>query len=45
MDPYIVRQALALPIVHEPGTWFEYRQRPVDLLAHIIERAVGRAPA
>ena len=36
-----VRQALALPIEHEPGTEFTYGQITVTLLAHAVERAVG----
>ena len=41
LDPSIVEQALALPVIHEPGTFFEYTQRGPDLLAHVIEKAVG----
>lgn len=40
-DPNIALQALALPIVDEPGTVFRYSQRNVDLLAYVIGRAVG----
>lgn len=36
-----VREALALPIEHEPGTKFTYGQLTVTLLAHAVERAVG----
>ncbi|RSN55157.1 hydrolase [Amycolatopsis sp. WAC 04182] len=42
LDTNVVKQALALPIVREPGTYFDYGQRPVDLLAHVVERAVGQ---
>ncbi|MFI0469688.1 serine hydrolase domain-containing protein [Saccharopolyspora sp. 5N102] len=41
LDSSVVKQALALPVVHEPGIHFAYGQRPVDLLAHGVERAVG----
>ncbi|MBO2449719.1 serine hydrolase [Actinomadura barringtoniae] len=41
-DPDIVAQTLALPIVHRPGTYFEYSQRTPDLLAYIVQRAVGQ---
>lgn len=41
LDPSIVEQSLALPVIHEPGTFFEYTQRGPDLLAHVIEKAVG----
>lgn len=41
LDPSVVEQSLALPLIHEPGTFFEYTQRGPDLLAHVIEKAVG----
>ena len=40
-DPNIAEEALAQPIVHPPGTHFEYNQRDVDLLAYVVQRAVG----
>lgn len=40
-DPNVARQALALPLIHEPGTTFEYSQRTPDLLAFVVARAVG----
>ncbi|HEY1829433.1 MAG TPA: serine hydrolase [Acidimicrobiales bacterium] len=40
-DPNIAQEALALPISHAPGTHFEYSQRDVDLLAYVVQRAVG----
>jgi CubicO group peptidase (beta-lactamase class C family) len=40
--PDRVRDALTLDIVHPPGTWFEYAQSPVSLLAEAVGRAVGR---
>lgn len=40
-DPDIAQEALAQPITHEPGTHFEYSQRTPDLLAYVVERAVG----
>jgi CubicO group peptidase (beta-lactamase class C family) len=41
-EPNIVKQALALPIIHERGTYFEYTQRVPDLAAYVVERAVGQ---
>ncbi|KQR99299.1 hydrolase [Williamsia sp. Leaf354] len=41
LDTDIVGQALALPIVHRPGTFFEYGQHNADLLAHVVQSAVG----
>lgn len=41
-DLDVPSQALALPIVHAPGTRFEYSQRGPDLLSHVVERAVGQ---
>ncbi len=41
VDPNIVKQALALPVQHQPGTFFEYTQHGPDLLAYVIQRAVG----
>ncbi|HEX8742970.1 MAG TPA: serine hydrolase [Thermoleophilaceae bacterium] len=38
--PDRVHDALTLPIDHEPGTYFEYAQSPVALLAEAISRAV-----
>jgi len=40
-DPNIAQEALAQPITHPPGTHFEYSQRDVDLLAFVVQRAVG----
>jgi CubicO group peptidase (beta-lactamase class C family) len=40
-DPNIAQEALAQPITHAPGTHFEYSQRDVDLLAYVVQRAVG----
>lgn len=39
--PDRVRDALTLGFAHEPGTYFEYAQSAVSLLAEAIERAVG----
>lgn len=36
-----VEQALASPIVHEPGTHYEYGNRASNLLAGVIARAAG----
>lgn len=41
LDRNVVEQALALPIVRRPGTYFQYSQRGPDLLAYVVERAVG----
>lgn len=41
LDTDVVRAGLALPLVHEPGTYFEYGQRNPDIAAFIVERAVG----
>ncbi len=35
------REALNLPFVHHPGTYFEYAQTTVTLLGIVVERAVG----
>lgn len=40
-DPDIAQEALAQPLTHSPGTYFEYSQRGPDLLAYIVQRAVG----
>lgn len=32
---------LALPFAHKPGTYFEYAQQTITLLAKVVERAVG----
>jgi CubicO group peptidase (beta-lactamase class C family) len=39
--PDRVRDALTLPPVHAPGTYFEYAQSPVALLAEAVGRAAG----
>lgn len=36
-----VADALSLPFDRRPGTWFEYHQSPVTLLAKVVERAAG----
>jgi CubicO group peptidase (beta-lactamase class C family) len=36
-----VNDALTLPVVHRPGTYFEYAQSAVALLAEQVGRAVG----
>jgi CubicO group peptidase (beta-lactamase class C family) len=41
-DPNIVQEALAQPLVHTPGTTFDYTQRVPDLLAYVVQRAVGQ---
>ncbi len=42
LDPDITQQAMALPLTHQPGTHFEYSQRTPDLLAYVVQRAVGQ---
>lgn len=36
-----VAEALSMPFVHEPGTYFEYAQTTVTTLALVVARAVG----
>ncbi|MFC9994776.1 serine hydrolase domain-containing protein [Nocardia sp. NPDC127526] len=43
VDPFSAVQALALPFDDPPGTEFTYSQRNVDLLAYVIELAVGES--
>jgi CubicO group peptidase (beta-lactamase class C family) len=40
-DPNVAQEALAQPLVHRPGSFFEYTQRVPDLLAYVVQRAVG----
>lgn len=40
-DTNVVEQALALPVDYKPGTYFQYSQDGPDLLAYVIQRAVG----
>ncbi len=40
--PDSVAHTLTLPFDHPPGTWFEYAQTPVTLLAAVVEAAVGQ---
>ncbi|MDT4938761.1 MAG: hypothetical protein QOG80_2432 [Pseudonocardiales bacterium] len=42
VDPDIAQEALAQPIQHTPGSYFEYNQRDPDLLAYVVQRAVGQ---
>ena len=39
--PDRVRDALTLPVVREPGSYFEYAQSAVALVAKAVERATG----
>ena len=32
---------MALPLMHKPGSYFDYTQRVPDLLAYVVSRAVG----
>lgn len=41
IDPNVVAQALAMPIVAEQGTEWQYSQRAVDLLVYVVQQAVG----
>ncbi|WP_067473829.1 serine hydrolase domain-containing protein [Nocardia amamiensis] len=41
IDPNSAVQALGVPLDNPPGTVFTYSQRNVDLLAYVIELAVG----
>lgn len=41
LDPDVVAQAMGLPILYPPGTQFLYSQRAVDLLAAVVQLAVG----
>ncbi|MEV2222970.1 serine hydrolase [Nocardia vinacea] len=41
LDPDSAVQALGVPLVNPPGAAFSYSQRNVDLLAYVIELAVG----
>lgn len=41
LDPNSAVQALGVPLDHEPGTVFSYSQRNVDLLAYVLELALG----
>lgn len=41
LAPDTVRYTLSLPFQHEPGTYFEYAQTTVTLLAAVVQRAVG----
>ncbi|HVT20918.1 MAG TPA: serine hydrolase, partial [Mycobacteriales bacterium] len=40
-DPNLAKEALGQPIVHKPGTHFEYSQLGPALLAYVVQRAVG----
>lgn len=40
-DPDVCQEALAQPLVSEPGTDFQYSQRTPDLLACVVQSAVG----
>ncbi|MFW0793379.1 serine hydrolase [Gordonia sp. CPCC 205515] len=42
VEPNIVKQALSLPVQHKPGTYFEYTQHGPDVLAFVVQRAVGQ---
>lgn len=41
LDPDITQQAMALPLTRKPGTHFAYSQRTPDLMAYVVQRAVG----
>ncbi|WP_324192908.1 serine hydrolase [Nocardia transvalensis] len=41
LDPNVAAQALGMPIEYPQGTIWQYSQRAVDLLAYVVQRAVG----
>ncbi|MBH0779135.1 serine hydrolase domain-containing protein [Nocardia bovistercoris] len=41
LDPNSAVQALGVPLASTPGTAFSYSQRTVDLLAYVLEIAIG----
>ncbi|MEV0299305.1 serine hydrolase [Nocardia sp. NPDC050710] len=41
LDPNSAVQALGVPLDNPPGTVFSYSQRNVDLLAYVLELAIG----
>ncbi|MET7773111.1 serine hydrolase domain-containing protein [Nocardia sp. NPDC005366] len=41
LDPNSAVQALGVPLDNPPGTAFSYSQRNVDLLAYVLESAIG----
>ncbi|MCP2291072.1 CubicO group peptidase, beta-lactamase class C family [Nocardia amikacinitolerans] len=41
LDPNVVAQALAMPIEYPQGTKWQYSQRAVDLIAYVVQQAVG----
>ncbi|WP_245717695.1 serine hydrolase domain-containing protein [Nocardia jejuensis] len=41
LDPNVVAQALGMPIVNPQGAEWQYSQRAIDLLAYVVQRAVG----
>ncbi len=41
LDPNSAVQALGVPLDNPPGTTFSYSQRNVDLLAYVLESALG----
>lgn len=41
IDPNSAVQALGVPLINPPGTVFGYSQRNVDLLAYVVELALG----
>lgn len=40
-DPSLAQEGLAQPLVHRPGTHFQYGQLAPALLAYVVQRAVG----
>ncbi|KAF9775292.1 hypothetical protein IL306_006616 [Fusarium sp. DS 682] len=40
IDPSVPQEALAQPLIHKPGSHFDYSQRGPDLLAYVVQRAV-----
>ncbi|KAF4449007.1 Beta-lactamase/transpeptidase-like protein [Fusarium austroafricanum] len=42
IDPSVPQEALSQPLIHQPGSHFDYSQRGPDLLAYVVQRAVGQ---
>lgn len=42
LDPSLAQEALAQPLVHPPGTVFQYFQLGPALLGYVVQRAVGQ---
>ncbi len=40
-DQSRVREFFTMPIVHEPGTYFEYDQTATSVIIYVVQRAIG----